>query len=115
MHELSLVSNILEIAETSAIHEGASAICTIALRVGAYSSVDVGALEYAFEAAKHGTMAQNARLELEVVSVRAFCETCKLEFELDQPFGIALCPKCQQPSAAIGRGEELEVRWLEVV
>jgi hydrogenase nickel incorporation protein HypA/HybF len=115
MHELSLVTNILEIAEASAVKEGASAIRTIALRVGAFSSVDAGALEFAFEAAKHGTMAENAQLELEIVPVKAYCEACKLEFELDNPFGIALCPKCQQPTAAIQRGEELEVRFLEVV
>jgi hydrogenase nickel incorporation protein HypA/HybF len=115
MHELSLVENILEIAETSARQDGADEIRTIALRIGAFSSVDAQALTFAFEAAKQGTMAQNAQLELEIVAVVAYCERCKLEFEVDNPFGIALCPKCNQPSAAIQRGEELELRFLEVV
>jgi hydrogenase nickel incorporation protein HypA/HybF len=115
MHELSLVTNILEIAEDYAHREGASAIRAVSLRVGAMSGVEPSALEFAFSLAKQGTLAQDARLEVEYVPLRAVCKACSLEFEVTDRFGIAVCPSCGQPSASFTRGEELEVRSLEVV
>lgn len=115
MHELSLVTSILEIAEAAARREGARTIRTVALRVGAFAGVDPGALEFAFEVAREGTMAERARLEIEIVPSHARCEGCDLSFELDNPFGLALCPRCGSSSTLVERGEELEVQFLEVV
>jgi hydrogenase nickel incorporation protein HypA/HybF len=115
MHELSLVTNILEIAEEYARREGASAIRAVSLRVGAMSGVEPEALEFAFSLARQGTLAQDARLEVEYVPLRASCAACNLEFDAEDRFGIAVCPSCHQPSASFTRGEELEVCSLEVV
>jgi hydrogenase nickel incorporation protein HypA/HybF len=115
MHELSLVSNILEIAETCAMHEGASAIRVVSLRVGANSGVVPEALELAFEVARQGTLAQDARLEVEYVPLCAFCDLCALEFDVLDRYGIAVCPSCHRTVSKFVRGEELEVRSLEVV
>ena len=115
MHELSLVSNILEIAEACAIREGASAIRVVSLRVGANSGVKPEALEFAFEVARLGTLAQDARLEVEFVPLRACCKSCALEFEVSDRYGIAVCPSCHHRVSSFVRGEELEVRSLEVV
>jgi hydrogenase nickel incorporation protein HypA/HybF len=115
MHELSLVSNILEIAEEQARAAGAAAIRVVSLRVGAASGVEPEALEFAFSWAKHGTLAQDARLEVEYVPLRAKCPRCNLEFEVPERFGFAVCPTCGKPSARFVRGEELEVRALEVI
>ena len=113
MHELSLAINILEIAEDHARQAGASSIGAVVLRVGALSGVEPSALELAFQVAQQGTMAHQARLEVECVAGRAMCERCGLEFDVDA--GLALCPTCGQPSATFIRGRELEVRSLEVV
>lgn len=114
MHELGLMQSILDIAEEYARREGASSIRKIGLRVGAMSGVEAAALEFAFEAAKPGTPAQQARLEVDWVALVAFCPDCRVEFEVDNPFGIALCPACQQAVAASRQGTELEVSYLEV-
>ncbi|MGK0619852.1 hydrogenase maturation nickel metallochaperone HypA [Meiothermus cerbereus] len=114
MHELGLVKSILEIAEAYARREGARAIREIGLRVGALSGVEKEALEFAFEAAKQGTLAQQARLAVQWVPLLAFCDGCKKEFEVASPFGIALCPGCHQPTATLEQGLELEVDYLEV-
>ena len=115
MHELSLVSNILEIVEDCAIREGASAIRVVSLRVGANSGVEPEALEFAIEVARQGTLAQDARLEVEYVPLRALCEVCALEFEVSDRYGMAVCPSCHRTVSKFVRGEELEVRSLEVV
>jgi hydrogenase nickel incorporation protein HypA/HybF len=115
MHELSLVTDMLEIAERHARDAGASSIRVIALRVGARSGVDPEALEFAFSVAKIGTLAAEARLEVERVPMHAVCRACQLEFDVEARFGIARCPSCGQPSARLTHGEELEVRALEVI
>lgn len=115
MHELGLVRSILEIAEAYARREGAQAIREIGLKVGALSGVEPSALEFAFEAAKQNTLAQQARLAVQWVPLVAFCEECGVEFEVKSPFGIALCPVCHQAVASHTQGHELEVDYLEVV
>lgn len=115
MHELSLMNSILDIAQEHAQREQARSIRTIALRVGALSGVDPQALEFAFEAARIGTMAQEARLEVEYVPLVAYCQPCDQEFGVDSPFAIALCPFCGEPTAVLRQGEELEVKYLEVL
>ncbi len=115
MHELGLMRSILEIAEAHARAEGAEAIHEIGLKVGALSGVDRSALEFAFEAVKQGTLAEQGRLVVQWVPLQAFCEACGLEFEVSSPFGIALCPVCQQVAARYTHGQELEVDYLEVM
>ncbi len=115
MHELGLVQSILDIAETYARREGASAIREIGLKVGAMSGVEKAALEFAFEATKQGTLAEQARLAVHWVPLVAFCEECEVGFEVKSPFGIALCPVCNEAIATLQQGQELEVDYLEVV
>ncbi len=115
MHELSLVMNILSIAEQYARREGAHAIQTVALRVGALSGVEPEALEFAFSVAKQDTLAKDARLAVEYLRPSALCQNCNLEFAVVDRFGIAICPVCGKQSTNFVHGNELEVRYLEVV
>ena len=114
MHELSLALNLLDLAEAQARQAGATTIRTVGLRVGALSGVVVEALESAFEGAKKGTLADQARLEVEWVELAAFCQNCQSEFSVDDPHAIALCPTCHQPSPILTKGEELQVMYLDV-
>lgn len=115
MHEVAIARDILDLAEETARREGARVIRTVALRVGAMSGVVPEALTFAFEVAKAGTLAADASLKVEWVPLACYCRACNLEFEVDDPHGIALCPRCRQPSAEVRRGRELAVRYLEVV
>jgi hydrogenase nickel incorporation protein HypA/HybF len=113
VHELSIAQSIIDIAEDYARREGARAVKTIGLRVGALSGVVPEALELAFSVAKLGTLAEGAGLEVEHVPLIGYCAACEREYETDGPF--SLCPACGEPSAEIRRGEELDVLYLEVV
>lgn len=115
MHELGIMQRVLEIAEEYAGREGATAIREIGMKVGVLGGVEREALEFAFEAAKAGTLAHQARLNIQWMPLVAFCEECEVEFEVDIPFGIALCPICQEPIGTLEHGQELEVEYLEVV
>jgi hydrogenase nickel incorporation protein HypA/HybF len=114
MHELGIALNILEIAENAARQDGASTIRAIGVRVGAFSGVVPDALEFAFQAARTGTLAEHPRLEITVAPMVAHCAGCNLDFFVDNPHGVARCPVCLKPVPGVQHGEELTVTHLEV-
>jgi hydrogenase nickel incorporation protein HypA/HybF len=114
MHEFALVMSMLDLAERSARAEGATRIEAIHLEIGALAGVVPEALDFAFGGAKQGTMAEGARLEVDYLPAIAHCASCEADFELDNRFGIALCPICDTPSAELRQGRELQLSHLEV-
>ena len=114
MHEFGLVISMIDLAEEAARKEGASTIEAIHVEIGALSGVVPEALEFAFGGAREGTMAATARLEVTYLPAIAYCATCQSEFELDNRFGIAMCPTCDTPSADLRQGREMHVSHLEV-
>ena len=114
MHEFGLVVSMLEIAEAAARADGAERIDAIHLEIGALAGVVPEALDFAFLGAREGTMAAEAELEVTYLPAIAYCATCEHEFELDNRFGIALCPGCDTPSADLRQGREMHVSHLEV-
>jgi hydrogenase nickel incorporation protein HypA/HybF len=114
MHEFSLIMSMLDMAEKAARDAGARRIDAVHLEIGALSGVVPEALEFAFGGAREGTLAADARLEVTYVPAVAYCATCRSEFELDNRFGIAVCPVCDTPSADLRRGRELRLTHLEV-
>ena len=114
MHEFSLVVSMLDVAEQAARADGATRIDAIHLEIGALAGVVPEALDFAFDGARQGTMAADARLEVTYLPAIAYCAACQREFELDNRFGIAMCPTCDAPSADLRQGRELQVSHLEV-
>jgi len=114
MHEFALVMSMLDLAEEHARSEGASRIEAIHLEIGSLAGVVPDALEFAFQGAKEGTMAAGARLDVDYLPAVAHCASCEMDFELDNRFGVALCPICDKPSADLRQGRELQLSRLEV-
>ena len=67
MHEISIIESILEVAEEKASEADSPSITVIKLRLGEFTAIAREALEFAFEVARLGTLAEHARLEIEVV------------------------------------------------
>jgi hydrogenase nickel incorporation protein HypA/HybF len=112
MHELSVAESILNIAVTEAQKHDAPAIERIKLRLGEFTGVVRDALEFAFEIARHGTLAESAVLEIEIVPLRTKCPNCGC---LDRPEGdfCLLCDRCGQP-VDILTGREMEVEFVDL-
>lgn len=114
MHEFSLVVRMIAMAEEAARNEGATRIEAIHLEIGSLAGVVPEALEFAFSGARLGTMAEDASLDVDYLPALAHCAACDAGFELDNRFGIAICPICGIPSADLRQGRELNLRHLEV-
>lgn len=112
MHELSIMEGAMRQVLDAAQQAGASRIIEIRLRIGALSSVVPESLQFAFEAVAEGTMAQHARLIIEPIPARFWCEPCQQEFESNRL--LAVCPKCDTLSRELCSGRELELASVEV-
>lgn len=112
MHEVSIMQNALEIALEQAHLAKAAKIHALKLRVGELSGVVPEALEFAFDVVTQGTIATNARLDIEYIPVVCHCSHCHLDF---QPANLFYeCYQCHQISTHIICGRELEIASLEV-
>lgn len=114
MHEFGLAVRMIELAEDAARAAGAARIEAIRLEVGALAGVVPEALAFAYQGAREGTLAADARLEVTVLPALAHCTVCDQDFELDNRFGIADCPTCGTPSADLRQGRELHLRDVTV-
>lgn len=112
MHEVGIMQNAIQMAETQARESRAARIHVLRLRVGAMSGVVPEALEFAFETVSRGTLAEGARLEIERVPAACWCEACGAEFEC--PDYDYTCPRCQAFSRELRRGTEMQLSSIEV-
>ncbi|ELS50914.1 hydrogenase maturation nickel metallochaperone HypA [Streptomyces viridochromogenes] len=111
MHELSIATAIVEQAGELARADGADAVSAVTVRVGELSGVVPEALDFAFEVARDGTALAGARLVVEPVPARAWCEPCAEEFAVGMP-PFFWCPACDRPSTALRSGRELEITGI---
>ena len=111
MHELALAQNIVEIVSEEAAQHGLGRVDRLALRIGELRAVVPELLETCLEIAGRGTVAEGAKLELEVVPGRARCISCDEQFPVAEL--LFLCPKCNQPGGEITAGQELRLVELE--
>ena len=112
MHEFSLMEGVFAAVCAKAQSAGAGRVLVVRLRIGALTGVVNEALEFAFEALRDGTVAQDARLKIEAVPAACWCARCDREFEPPQ-FTYA-CPACGEVSRELRRGREVEVVDMEV-
>jgi hydrogenase nickel incorporation protein HypA/HybF len=70
------------------------------------------ALEFAFEVARRGTLAENASLEIEAVPMAVECLVCGAVTESVQAVCL-ICPQCGLPLQIVS-GEELQLEYIEI-
>ena len=105
------MTEALRMAVDAAKSAGASRVVKLRLRIGTLSGVVPASMRFAFDVVCHGTMAENASLEIESVQAACWCETCRAEFECADFFNE--CPRCQNPSGELRRGREMEIADVE--
>jgi hydrogenase nickel incorporation protein HypA/HybF len=111
VHELSVVAGLFDLLEDLAREHKALKITLVKLRVGKLSGVVPELLESAFDVYRKGTIAEEARLEIEVVPVRVRCRACEGEAFMEDDF---TCRGCGGRDIEILEGRELVVDKVEL-
>lgn len=110
MHELALAQSVVTILCEEAKRHGLARVDAFRLQVGELRAVVPEMLETCLEAVGRGTVAEGARVELEIVPGRARCG-CGEEFTVGEL--LFLCPGCGRPGGVIIAGQELTLVELE--
>ena len=104
--------SILEIAEAACREGGHGRIEKIRVRIGRASGVLTDSLQLSFEAAREGTRAAGALLEIEEVPVGGACSSCG-DFSTEEKL-VFTCSRCGGTDFTITRGSELDIIEMEV-
>lgn len=112
MHEMGIISGVLDAVNASAADAGAERVLTVSLRVGVMTEAIEDALMFAFEAMSEGTLCEGAELAIEWIEPKSMCFECGHEFSHDR-FHRA-CPQCGSYETHIIAGRELEIASIEV-
>jgi hydrogenase nickel incorporation protein HypA/HybF len=108
MHEMALTQSVVDaVCE----HAAGRRVHSVKLEVGALCAVVPDSMLFCFELATEGTVADGARLDLNVQPGTARCRTCAREFELVDL--ILLCP-CGSADVEVLAGRDLKIISMEV-
>jgi hydrogenase nickel incorporation protein HypA/HybF len=109
MHELAIAESVLAIVER---HAAGRRVVEVQVRVGYLRQVVPSALEFAFELAGRGTVAEGATLVLEQVAAAGRCRACGERTTFAAfPF---VCEACGGWDIELTQGQELQVEALEL-
>lgn len=92
-------------------HAAGRRVHSVKLQVGALCAVVPDSMQFCFELATEGTLADGARLELNLQPGAARCRTCGERFELRDL--ILLCP-CGSADVEVTAGRDLKILSMEV-
>lgn len=113
MHELALCESIRAIIEEQARTQSFARVERVRLAVGPFAGVEIEALRFGFGVAMAGSVAQDARLEIDEQPGRGWCLPCSREVGIAQRFDA--CPHCGSRQVQVTGGDELKISELEVV
>ena len=113
MHELSITSDLLNIALAKAGEAGAKKVKCVRIKVGEFTSVEPECIKHYFSNLTVGTIAEGADLSVKRVPLTARCTDCALPFA-PESFSFK-CPACGSSQVNIISGRELHVDSIVVI
>jgi hydrogenase nickel incorporation protein HypA/HybF len=113
MHELSIVTSVVDtVTESAAAYKDARVI-EVRLRVGVLASVVEDSLQFCYGIATEGTVLEGSRLVINMLPVVMHCVPCGEDVELAGVQSFR-CPNCGEPCFDLRQGRELEIDSIEI-
>lgn len=113
MHELGIMTGVMESARTAAEDAGALRLLGVTLSVGEMTEAIEDALQFAFEALCEGDpFFEGAQLTVNMVAPESRCLECGAVFTHDR-FHM-FCPACDSFATELLHGRELQIDSIEV-
>lgn len=108
MHEMAITQSVVDaVCE----HAAGRRVRSVKVRVGELCAVVPDSMQFCFELATQGTVADGALLDLDVQPGKARCRSCEQCFELHDL--ILLCP-CGSADVEVLSGRDLRILSMEV-
>ncbi|NND09012.1 MAG: hydrogenase maturation nickel metallochaperone HypA [Saprospiraceae bacterium] len=113
MHELSIVLNILEIAEHQLKEHAGNKVDAIELEIGTMAGIEMDAFHFAWDAALPGSVLERCKLTIHSVDAKALCSECGYMYRMLEHY--MACPACGSFRNSMIQGKELKVNSLEII
>ena len=108
MHEMAITQSVVEAV---CDHAAGRRVHSVKLEVGALCAIMPAAMEFCFGLATEETVADGAKLELDIRPGAAQCRSCDGRFEMSDP--ILLCA-CGSADIEVLEGRDLRIMSMEV-
>lgn len=113
MHELGIITGVLDSAKSAAQDAGADRLLSVTLSVGEMTEAIEDALRFAFDAlAEEDPYLAGASLEVRMIPPKSECLECGEVFVHDR-FHM-FCPRCDSFATRLLEGRELRIDSIEV-
>ncbi|UXA10283.1 hydrogenase maturation nickel metallochaperone HypA [Mycobacterium sp. SMC-8] len=108
MHEMAITQSVVDaVCE----HAAGRRVHGVTLEVGALCALVPDSMQFCFELATEGTVAEGAQLDIDVRPGTAHCRACGADFALADFF--LLCP-CGSADVEVTAGQDIRIRSMEV-
>lgn len=114
MHELAIMTRVLDVALEYAEADQAGKITTINLEIGAISGIVPKFAQMFFDHISKGTIAENAIIRIESIPAKVACRACGLEADMVPQGQAYACLECGSKSMQIVSGRGYQVASIEV-
>jgi hydrogenase nickel incorporation protein HypA/HybF len=113
VHELSIVSSIVDsVIQTLESYPGAK-VKEVRLRIGALASVVEDSLQFCYGIATDDTPLEGSKLVVNILPVTMHCDFCASDVEIASLQSFR-CPRCDEPVSDLRQGRELEIESIEI-
>ena len=113
MHEISLVTALIDQIQDLSKKESFSKVEKISLEIGEFSGVEPSNIEFCFHEITCGTILENAQLSIMRIPILVRCNLCKTE-TAPRNGDIVTCTECHSQDIQFLRGQEFRVLDLNV-
>jgi hydrogenase nickel incorporation protein HypA/HybF len=114
MHEVSLVSSLVEQIEATARKEVFEKVLRIRLAIGALSGVEPACVEFCFPEVARGSVLEGAELTIDRIDLRLHCQVCEKDSS-SSDFIFFVCAHCGSVDVKIENGKEFRVVDMDVI
>lgn len=115
MHELGIMTGVMDAVENAAKEAGAIRVLKVVLSVGEMTECIEDALVFSFEALQDledYPLAKGAELEINMIRPKSHCLECEAEYVHDR-FHMT-CPECGSPLTELIDGRQLQIDSIEI-
>lgn len=113
MHELGIVFHIIREVKEVAAENNCAHISKVVMNIGEVSAIVPYLLTDCWDwAVRKEDLLNGCKLEVNTVPAVTFCETCKREYETVKHGKT--CPYCNSGDTYLLRGNEVEIKEIEV-
>lgn len=115
MHEMSILTEVVDVVLDYATREQAARVTGVDLVVGELHDVVDDLMESCFQYLARDTIAEGARLSLTKVPMKAQCSDCLLVYPADlRRKDTLVCPACGSTEFRIFKGNEFLISSITI-